>query len=48
MVASRDIKAGEVIFQESPLTFGPSDGNNNPVCLGCYKKLKKPEFICPG
>ena len=36
MVASRDIRAGEVIFEELPLTFGPSD-NSRPVCLGCYQ-----------
>ena len=36
MVASRDIRAGEVIFEEMPLTFGPSD-NSRPVCLGCYQ-----------
>lgn len=38
MVASRDIKPGEVIFREEPLTFGPSD-NSKPVCLGCYKRI---------
>ena len=38
MVASRDIRAGEVIFEELPLTFGPSD-NSRPVCLGCYQVL---------
>ena len=37
MVAARDIKPGEIIFKEDPLTFGPSD-NTPPICLGCYKK----------
>ena len=36
MVASRDVRAGEVIFEEMPLTFGPSD-NSQPVCLGGYQ-----------
>ena len=49
MVASRDIKPGEVIFIESPLTFGPSE-NTKPVCLGCYRKIKKSsctKYLCP-
>ena len=40
MVASRDIAAGETIFVESPLTFGPSE-ETRPVCLGCYTVLSK-------
>ena len=35
MVATRDIKPGEVIFTEKPLSFGPSE-NTKPVCIGCY------------
>ena len=38
MVASRDIKAGEPIFKEAPLTFGPSE-STKPLCLGCYKPV---------
>ncbi len=45
MVASRDIKAGEVIFEEAPLTFGPSE-NSRPVCLGCYTTLRKLNYFC--
>ena len=33
MVASRDIKAGETVFKEAPLTFGPSE-SSKPICLG--------------
>ena len=33
MVASRDIKAGEIVFKEAPLTFGPSE-TSKPICLG--------------
>ena len=35
MVATRDIKPGEVIFVEEPLSYGPSE-NTKPVCIGCY------------
>ena len=35
MVATRDIKAGELIFTETPLSVGPR-WNTRPVCLGCY------------
>lgn len=33
-MASRDIKAGEVILCEEPLIRGPSQVTS-PVCLGC-------------
>ncbi len=36
MVASRDIKAGELIVQELPCSLGPGHFTA-PVCLGCYK-----------
>ena len=35
MVATREIKPGETIFTEKPLSFGPSE-NTKPVCIGCY------------
>ena len=35
MVATRDIKAGELIFTETPLSVGPR-WNTRPVGLGCY------------
>ena len=35
MVASRDLKAGEVLFSEPPLVVGPV-GVTLPVCLACY------------
>ena len=38
MVASRDIKAGEFIFKEAPLTYGPSE-TTKPICLGCYNSV---------
>lgn len=45
MVAARDIKAGEVIFVEQPLNFGPSE-NTVPVCLGCYAPVSPGGPVC--
>ncbi len=39
MIAARDIRPGEVILRERPLTFGPSD-HTRPLCLGCYKTIE--------
>lgn len=36
MVASRDIKPGELIIKESPVVIGPRI-DSVPLCLGCYK-----------
>lgn len=38
MVAAKNIKAGEIIFKEAPLTFGPSE-ITKPLCLACYKPV---------
>ncbi|XP_075224029.1 SET and MYND domain containing, arthropod-specific, member 1 isoform X2 [Lycorma delicatula] len=40
LIASRDIKVGEIILREEPLIRGPSQVTS-PVCLGCLK------FISP-
>ena len=41
MVASRDIKAGEVVMEDFPLTFGPMVSSAvKPLCLGCYRPLE--------
>ncbi|XP_059083864.1 SET domain-containing protein SmydA-8-like [Tigriopus californicus] len=45
MVAARDIKPGEIIFKESPITFGPTDATK-PICLGCYKRIKSHGLTC--
>jgi len=46
MVAVRDIKAGEVIMEDVPLTFGPVCSNGTaPVCLGCYKTLQREQQV---
>lgn len=38
MVASRDLKAGDVILREDPIVVGPKQVTE-PVCLGCYKRV---------
>lgn len=45
LVATRNIKPGEVILQELPLIKGPAQ-ITAPVCLGCYKLLS-PETARP-
>lgn len=38
MVASRDLKAGDVILKDEPLVIGPKQ-ITEPICLGCYKRV---------
>lgn len=38
LVATRDIKQGEIILEEIPLIKGPSQ-MTAPVCLGCYRLI---------
>lgn len=40
LVASRDIKAGEVVVKESPLLQGPCQVTG-PVCLGCLQGISQ-------
>ncbi|XP_040573772.1 SET domain-containing protein SmydA-8 isoform X1 [Lepeophtheirus salmonis] len=48
MVATRDIKPGETVLMEYPLTFGPGNPNE-PICLGCYTPvLKNQHTECDG
>jgi hypothetical protein len=44
LIATRDIKVGEVILKEEPLVAGPSQVTA-PVCLGCYRLLTQ-ECVC--
>ena len=44
MVASRDIKAGEVILKEAPLIAGPKQ-RSAPVCLGCHRPVDG-KYLC--
>ena len=39
LVATRDIAAGELVFEERPLTVGPLH-DTPPVCLGCFGKVR--------
>ncbi len=38
MVASRDIKEGELIFDDVPLAVGPNH-ETRPICLGCMAEI---------
>ena len=46
MVASRNIKAGEIVLIEEPLTFGPSE-ITKPICLGTYQPVTAKTPRCP-
>ncbi|XP_077295843.1 SET domain-containing protein SmydA-8-like [Arctopsyche grandis] len=39
LIATRDIKQGEMIFKEKPAVLGPKIVSH-PVCLSCYKRVK--------
>ena len=39
LIAARDIRAGEVLFSDTPGAVAPV-GNSKSFCLGCYKKLE--------
>ncbi|CAH1996051.1 unnamed protein product [Acanthoscelides obtectus] len=45
MVATRDIKPGEILLKEQPLISGPSQ-NTVPVCVGCYKNVDEKSRCC--
>jgi hypothetical protein len=36
--ASRDVKKGDVLFNEPPLVVGPV-AVSNPICLNCYRAV---------
>ena len=38
MVASREIKQGELIFENEPIAVGPNQ-NAKSICLGCYAQV---------
>jgi len=44
LVASRDLKEGEILFEESPLVVGPVTVTT-PVCLDCYAPVDG-SFCC--
>lgn len=47
LAASRDIKPGEVIFQEEPLIIGPRSNLSkfHKICLGCCSKVEG-GYVC--
>ncbi|KAG7175063.1 SET domain-containing protein SmydA-8-like 4 [Homarus americanus] len=45
MVATRDIRPGEVILKEAPVVIGPKQ-RSPPVCLGCHKGIRG-TYTCP-
>ena len=38
--ATRDIKAGEIIFEEPPVFAGPSK-SSKPICLVCLNEVRQ-------
>ena len=46
MVAARNIKAGEIVLKEMPLTFGPSE-NTKPLCLSTFQPVNAQSPTCP-
>ena len=46
MVTTKYVKAGETLFMEEPIVFGPSQ-EGFPVCLTCCALITT-EYLCPG
>ncbi len=46
VVATRDIRAGEVIIEEQPVTAGPKQFTH-AVCLGCFSRVDG-SYSCSG
>ncbi|XP_044738650.1 SET domain-containing protein SmydA-8-like [Chrysoperla carnea] len=46
LAATRPIKAGDVVFKESPLVKGPAQ-ITGPICLGCGKEITGPDDSVP-
>jgi hypothetical protein len=46
VVATRDIKAGEIIIEEQPVTAGPKQFTP-AVCLGCFDPVDG-SYVCSG
>lgn len=45
MIASRDIKTGEIILKEKPCVIGPKTVSH-VTCLGCHKQLLGNFYSC--
>ena len=39
LIATRDLKPGELVLFESPLTIAPITSVDEPVCIVCYKGI---------
>lgn len=39
LIATRNIKAGEIIMKKSPIVIGPKTASF-PICLGCHKRIE--------
>lgn len=46
MVATRNLKAGDVIFREKAVVCGPKQGHT-PLCLSCYAPVDDTSYRCP-
>jgi hypothetical protein len=46
LVATSDLPAGQLIFNEAPILVGPRQ-LTKPVCLGCHKELKGTKDVVP-
>lgn len=45
MIATRDIKPGEIILKEKPCVIGPKTVSQ-VLCLGCHKQLPSISYNC--
>ena len=46
MVATRDLKTGDIIMREKAAVVGPSLEQIKPVCLGCSGSLERTWHLC--
>ena len=46
MVATRNLKAGDVILREKAAVVGPSLEQSKPICVACAKSLQKTWYLC--
>jgi len=46
MVATRNLKAGDVILREKAAVVGPSLEQSKPICVACAKSLQKTWHLC--
>lgn len=45
LVASKDIRSGEIILKDRPILIGPKI-NSELVCVNCYRILSKKFHVC--